>query len=107
MYHGNLRGPLSATAPPRNKPLLRDYENPLVSLNKVGVFSGRLFLVGFHVALGGSGPLDCHDKRGMADFDVSRLLAGLQRGGIAGREWLGTRRVIGANKNKVWLILVG
>ena len=39
-------------------PLLRDYENPLVSLNKAGVFSGRLFLGGGSF---GGVPLGSHD----------------------------------------------
>ena len=42
--------------PPISKALLRDYENPLVSLNKA--LLGPYFLGG--VALGG--PLDCHEN---------------------------------------------
>ena len=53
--HGNLRYPPKAT-PPINKALLRDYENPLVSLNKAGYF------LGVNVALGG-GTLGSHEMK--------------------------------------------
>ena len=42
--------------------MMRDYKKPLVSLNKAGRLITRAdYFLGGGVALGGSGPLDCHD----------------------------------------------
>ena len=51
--HGNLRGP------PQGQALLRDYENPLVSLNKALFIRAGYSLGRKNVALGPGVPLDC------------------------------------------------
>ena len=46
--------------PPGNKALLSDYENHWFPLIRPCLLGAGYFLGGFHVALGGLGPLDSH-----------------------------------------------